>query len=67
MLRFVIKKGLPFDNPSLLTQRHDSIDEKFLGEVNITDDVGSVASISHHPCILLFGTFLNATVCFFET
>ena len=67
MLRFVIKKGLPFDNPSLLTQRHDSIDEKFLGEVTITDEVGCVASISHHLCILLLGTLLNATVCFFQT
>ena len=40
MLRFVIKKGLPFDNPSLLTQRHNGIDKKFLCEVTVTNKVG---------------------------
>ena len=67
MLRFIAKKDYLSIILYLLTQGHNGIDEKFLGEITVTDEVGCVASVSYHLCILLLSTFLNATVCFFET
>ena len=41
--------------------------KSFFDEVTVADEVGSVASVSNHLGILLLGTFLNTTVCFFQT
>ena len=68
MLRFVTKKNyLPIILFRLLTKGHYSINKKLLDEITIANEVGSVLCVSNHLGILLLGTFLYTTVCFFQT